>query len=403
MSFTDAGRRLSGSLGPLRLSGNLGRRRTVRNGEGPSHTDRAMHPSKPTVQLLVLGSCVLLAACGEDSIVGSRDESLDIECSIPVSDVFRGATRGAIPALTNPDFVSPDAREAEYLAPDDRVVGLYIDGEPVAIPLNIFWWHEIVNLDTADGPIAVTHCPLTGSTLAFSRGTVDGAEFEVSGLLYENNLMMADRSGDAESLWPQMARGARCGPRDGDALEMLPVTEMTWEAWRELHPASPVSSQLTGFSRDYTEYPYGDYADTHNADVLFPSSEIDERRPPKERALGVPDGSGGVVVPFGELDEGGRTHAAHGSTSDGDFVVFWDRDAQAAVAYRSVVDGDPLTFRGAFGSFFDDQTDSEWSLEGVATNGPLEGQTLEPVAEAFVAFWFAWPVFYPDLEIWTGA
>lgn len=361
-----------------------------------------MRPSSLPVSLFALATIVLLSACGQEDIVGSRDESLDIDCSIPVSDVFRGATRGAIPALTNPELVSSDVQAADYLAPDDRVVGLFIDGAPVAIPLNIFWWHEIVNLDTADGPIAVTHCPLTGSTLAFSRSTVDGAEFEVSGLLFENNLMMADRSGDAQSLWPQMARGARCGPRDGDQLEMLPVTEMTWEEWSELHPDSPVPSQFTGFGRDYTQYPYDDYAETDNAYTLFPSSDLDERRPPKERVLGVPDGSGGVVFPFGELDEGGLTHAVHGSTSDGDFVVFWDREAQAAVAYRPVADSGPLTFRGGLGSIFDDETGSEWNLDGVAIDGPLEGQSLEPVAEAFVAFWFAWPIFYPDLEIWTG-
>lgn len=364
-----------------------------------------MRLSSPPASLLALAVTVLVAACGEteNSIVGNRDDSLDIDCSIPVSNVFRGASRGAIPAMTNPVFVSAADQGAQYLTPDDRVVGLFIDGAPVAIPLNIFWWHEIVNLDTSDGPIAVTHCPLTGSTLAFSRSTVDGAEFEVSGLLFENNLMMTERSGDTQSLWPQMARGARCGPRDGDQLEMLPVAEMTWAAWSELHPTSPVPSQFNGFSRDYTLYPYDDYADKDNADTLFPSSGLDERRPPKERVLGIPDGSGGVVFPFGELDEGGLTSAVHGSTSDGDFVVFWGRTAQAAVAYRPVAGGDPLTFFGALGTLFDEETGSEWSLDGVAVNGPLEGQALEPVPEAFVAFWFAWPLFYPDLELWTGA
>ena len=48
----------------------------------------------------------------------------------------------------------------------------------------------------------------------------------------------------------------------------------------------------------------------------------------------------------------------------------------------------------------DDQTGSTWRLDGVAVLGPLAGEALDPVPEAFVAFWFAWPTFYPDMEIW---
>ncbi|MGH7449405.1 MAG: DUF3179 domain-containing (seleno)protein [Longimicrobiales bacterium] len=51
--------------------------------------------------------------------------------------------------------------------------------EPVA--LNIGWLHEIVNLDLDGMRVAVTHCPLTGSSLAFDRSAIDGGTFAVHG------------------------------------------------------------------------------------------------------------------------------------------------------------------------------------------------------------------------------
>ncbi|MBT8397374.1 MAG: DUF3179 domain-containing protein [Gemmatimonadetes bacterium] len=51
----------------------------------------------------------------------------------------------------------------------------------------------------------------------------------------------------------------------------------------------------------------------------------------------------------------------------------------------------------------DDQTGSHWRVDGLATEGPLAGHRLLPKPEAFVAFWFAWPEFYPEILIWNGA
>jgi hypothetical protein len=52
------------------------------------------------------------------------------------------------------------------------------------------------------------------------------------------------------------------------------------------------------------------------------------------------------------------------------------------------------------GKVFDDQTRTAWRVDGLAMEGPLASTQLEPIEEAFVAFWFAWPAFYPDIEVW---
>ena len=190
----------------------------------------------------------------------------------------------------------------EYLREDDRVIGLIFEGEAIAIPLNIMWWHEVVNLDGPPGrqAVAVTHCPLTGSSLAFDRRPLSDVEFGVSGLLFETNLIMYDRTGTEESLWPQMLRGARCGPSDGMQLPMVPIVETTWRGWKELHPDTRVVTENTGHDRSYRTYPYGSYDLEANGQLLFPVSDgIDPRRPPKERVLGIPiDGASRVGLLF---------------------------------------------------------------------------------------------------------
>ena len=105
------------------------------------------------------------------------------------------------------------------------MIGIEVDGQYVAIPHNILWWHEIVNFNTLGVPLAVTYCPLTGSSMVFDRSGVDGNTFGVSGLLFLNNLIMFNRTaeGTTESLFPQMMRGARCGPLDGQTLTDVSV------------------------------------------------------------------------------------------------------------------------------------------------------------------------------------
>jgi hypothetical protein len=312
-----------------------------------------------------------------------------------------GPGKDGIPALTDPTFVGVGEGGTEYLFGDDRVVGFIADSRAFAIPLNIFWWHEIVNLTAGDTPVSITHCPLTGSTLAFDRSAAGGAEFGVSGLLFQNNLVMYDRN-TGESLWPQMLRSARCGPADGTNLAMVPVVEMTWDGWKSLHPDTRVVSGNTGFDRSYTRYPYGNYENPSSRTLLFPGN-LDPRRPPKERVLGIPDGTGGIAFPFGVLDELGSMAAVSTDQAGETLVVFWDSARKAAMAFRPTLNSEELTFSVIDGKIVDDQTESVWVIEGMAVEGSLTGEQLESVAEAFVAFWFAWPTFYPDVEIWGAA
>lgn len=349
-------------------------------------------------------SVAVLAACGGDDppVTGPRSAA-GLTCDIPDRWIFTGTVKDAIPALTNPEMVSPDDPAAGYLRPEDRVVGLMVDGEALALPLNVFWWHEVINLDLGDRHLAVTHCPLTGSSLAFDRAPVGDAEFGVSGLLYLNNLIMYDRA-RPESFWPQMARRAACGAATGTPLPMVASIEMSWDAWQRLHPDTRVVSEFTNVPRNYQQYPYGAYDNLANPDLLYPiPGSIDGRRLPKERMLGIPSGqSGGLAFPFGALAALGRVGVVEASVDGSQIVVFWDGGARAAMAYVPVAEVGSLAFRVEDDRIRDVETGSTWRVDGLATAGPLRGVRLEPVAEAFISYWFAWALFYEEAQLWEG-
>ena len=354
---------------------------------------------------LVLAA-MAVSACGDGRITPAGNDPLTSTelCFEFQRDLVSVISRDGIPALTDPTMVPADDNKANYLLPTDRVMGIELEGDFIAIPHNILWWHEIVNLNLFN--LAVTYCPFTGSSMVFDRGAARGAEFGTSGLLFKNNLVMYDRVADGErdSLWPQMVAGGRCGPDEGKTLDMFAAIEMEWEDWVALHPDTRVVSRDTGHARVYTAnlYPYGDYEELDNARTQSPLESIDPRRPPKERVLGIPfDEGGGIAFPFGALRSLGDLAVVHDTIGDSQrpIVVFWDGGANAAMAFRPLA-GQDLTFEVRDGAIVDLETGSQWTVDGEGLSGPLVGRRLVMIAEAYVSFWFAFATFFEGAELW---
>jgi len=204
---------------------------------------------------------------------------------IPRDEIHAGGPgKDGIPSLDSPKFIA--AKEAGWLKPEDRIVGVERAGKARAYPLRILVWHEVVNDTIGDEPLAVTYCPLCDSVAAFDRRTPSGGKkFGVSGLLYNSNVLMFDRGGKPEGLWSQIKGQAVSGPPSGQALRTLPVELTTWADWRARHPETSVLSSETGFRRDYSRDPYAGYFDRPG--LVFPAKPKSDRLPEKSRVLGV--------------------------------------------------------------------------------------------------------------------
>lgn len=368
---------------------------------GIADPPRARFAAALCVTLLALTGCG-----GESGGLGFAPNDEELICDWdPQFLADGGVGKDGIPALTNPLFLPAEPRvdEISYFRPTDRIIAYWSSGEWLVIPLNIMWRHEIVNLPE----VAITYCPLTGSAMGFARQSVGGAEFGVSGLVYFSNLVMYDRN-NPESLWPQMFSEARCGPRSGQRLDRVPVIEMPWEAWIELHPDSKVLA-LTPEMFDPAIYfgnPYGySYADPDNPDYLGFPIVLDDRRPPKELVLGIPDGEGGgVAYPFLAMAEVGDLAVFEFEYNGQAAIVLFDAQRQSAMAYSTTVDGQPATIRVTEGGFVDDVSGTTWAVDGTPVAGPFVGTSrrLRSIAEAYVAYWGAWAAFNPDAELALG-
>ena len=353
--------------------------------------------------LIAPAAAIALLSCSGSPDGGTGptdpDPNDNLVCNIPTDLFFSSLARDAIPSLTNPD-VGPAA--ASVMGVDDRVLGLVVGGEARAYPIGVLWWHEVIN-DTLGGePVLVSYCPLTGSGIAFDP-RVDGGEarnFGVSGILLENNLVMFDRT--TESLWNQMLLGSQCGPDRGKSLTRLPIVETNWGHWKRLHPNTSFVTTNTGFLQDYTRYPYDDYDDLNNPNRLFPGSRIDTRRPPKELVLGVHEDTLSVAFPFGALTNLGLVVALNDSIGATPLLVTFFADEQTAIAFDRRINGQTLTFDVAdpfAGTLTDRETGSTWSAAGEAIGGSLTGARLTQHEDAFVAFWFAWSIYFPTTRL----
>ncbi len=337
---------------------------------------------------------------------GGRIVGVSSDYSVPADQIVSGGPPpDGIPPIDNPKFVSA-ANASSWLTDDyDSVIGIKLNGDVRAYPLQILVWHEIVNDMVGGVPVAITYCPLCYSTQAFVR-QINGTtvQFGTSGKLYNNNLVMYDRL--TKSLWSQVWGQAIAGDLTGHKLQRVPIDVTTWGAWRKLHPDTLVLSRQTGFNRDYSNDPYGTYYFTNG--IYFPLSRQDARLPQKTvvLGLGVAGSSKAYVVdsPFGQ---GSSAYKLANSTSPllldsvgGQPVLLW-QSGQVVRFFSPLVKGILLTFTISNGTIVDSETQSTWNFDGVAVSGPLSGQSMTRYVSE-TGFWFAWAAFYPTTTIYQS-
>jgi hypothetical protein len=171
--------------------------------------------------------------------------------------VSAGPPPDGIPSIDSPKFVSVEDGN-KFLEDSDKILGINIDGDIRAYPLQILVWHEIVNDNVGGIPVAVTYCPLCFTNQVFNRNVnYTISEFGTSGKLYNSNLVMYDRA--TKSLWSQALGEGIVGKYAGTILERIPFDIAYWKDWKQLYPNSKVLSRDTGSNRPYGADPYGDY------------------------------------------------------------------------------------------------------------------------------------------------
>jgi hypothetical protein len=331
--------------------------------------------------------------------------------SVPYEEVLSGGPpKDGIPPIDAPRFIAAADADA-WLAGREPVIALEIGGEARAYPLQILTWHEIVN-DTLGGrPVAVTFCPLCNTAIVFDR-VVDGQvlDFGTTGRLRYSNLIMYDRP--TETWWQQGDGRAIAGVRTGQKLAQLPAALVSWDAFKQRHPAGRVLSRETGNARRYGSNPYVGY-DTSVNPFLYRGPAVDAALPAIERVLGLALNGDAVAFAFPAL----LTHRVVTDTVGGEPVVVMartgaasaldeariadGREAGMASAFSARLDGRVLSFTLRGDDVVDSETGSVWDAFGRAQRGPLAGRQLTEL-NAANHFWFSWSSFAPGTRVVKG-
>lgn len=328
---------------------------------------------------------------------GSDSNNADTTWLIPTEFVADGGPGiDGIPSLDYPFFISAD--EATYMEDHELISGIKHGDVIRAYPHKILDWHEVVNDKYGDNYAVLSYCPLTGTTLGWNvpDNGVDNS-YGVSGLLYNSNLLLYDRA--TGSLWAQMLSQSVFGNRVSEMADNFQVIETTWGVWRTMYPQTQVLSSVTGFSRNYSNYPYGTYKS--DTGLFFEIETPDTRIHPKIRVFGIRNGDVSKVYPIQTM--AGPLDVINDMVGDQSVVVAGSADTFMAVAFkRTLADGTTLEFTARPGELpiiMDDNDGNVWNIHGEAVSGPRQGEKLQLV-EGYVSYWFAWATIFKNPEIY---
>jgi len=312
--------------------------------------------------------------------------------------------KDAIPSVEDPAFVD------DHPNPADEVVAVDLGGELKAYPIRYLNYHEVVN-DTVGGtPVAVTWCPLCGSTVVYDRRPSEGdlgnhgdpgtLEFGVSGKLADDDLVMYDR--ETESEWKQSLGEAIAGPLEGASLRVLPAMTSSWRTFSGANPDAKVLDEPGGKSEasgdglepaaiDYKDDPYCDYFEAEGFGLGAHRGEGSGREwdredlAAKEPVLGLELDGDALAFPRSRVEEAGGVVTA--TVGEVEVVVFATDDGLSVYRHPGY---EWTTARGGFradGVMWDPTTGDP--LDNPATHVAANRDSLERLP-AKTLFAFTW-------------
>jgi hypothetical protein len=184
----------------------------------------------------------------------------------------------------------------------------------------------------------------------------------------------------------------------GDEIATYRVVETTWKTWKEMFPNSTVVTTNTGFSRNYAQYPYGDYK-SNNFNLLFPVSIDDERLPKKERVLGLIQNKKAKIYTFKLFENG--TNIINDQFEGNELIVIGNKDKNFIVAFKKNINGTERTFTAIDDgeNIMQDAEGNKYNLFGTITEGVDKGKQLDSTT-SFMGFWFSFGTFYANAIIY---
>lgn len=276
------------------------------------------------------------------------------------------------------------------VSPEKLVVGVVINDEARAYPIEIIGYHHQVQ-DTVGGrPIMVTYCTVCRTGRVFNP-FVNGKKesFRLVGMDHFN-AMFEDKT--TKSWWRQVTGEAITGPLKGKMLEEIPSVQMTLAAWLRANPNSLVLQPDSLFQKEYD--------DLSNFDEGTIESSLEKRDSAswqfKSWIVGIKVNGFAKAYDWNELIS---KRIIQDSLPGLPLVIFVEPDNASFHVWNRKLNNYILQFINEDNQLKDSNTHSVWNFDGFCIEGELKGAKLKSV-QASQEFWHSWKTFYPQTTIY---
>lgn len=283
-----------------------------------------------------------------------------------------------------PTVVRLAAVAENQVALDRLVVGIEINGDARAYPLQFIGYHHQVRDSVGGQPVLVSYCTVCRTGRVFTP-IVDGQleTFRLVGMDHFNAMLEDLRTG---SWWRQANGEAVVGPRAGTVLPEVPSRQVTLGMWLSLYPHSRVMQGDPAFAAQYAkDYAYERGTSTSRLTGTDPRAWQDKS----------------WVV---------------GLTVEGKSRAYDWQQLVSARAINDTLGGVPVvlvlaTDRASFFAFVRPSASTQFVMRGdsleadgarYALNGRGPSGALTPI-KASQEFWHSWRTFQPKTDRYLGS
>ena len=268
------------------------------------------------------------------------------------------------------------------------VIGVEINGEAKAFPIQIIGYHHQVTDTIGNTPVLITYCTVCRTGRVYSPFVQGHPErFRLVGMDHFN-AMFEDQT--TKSWWRQATGVSIAGPLKGSALKEIPSRQLTLAAWLREYPDTKILQPDSLYKRQYK-----DLADFDRGTIKG-SLEKRDTASWKMKSWVVGVKSGGHEKAYDWNDLVSRA-IIQDSIADDPIVILLEKDTASFHVFNRNVDGRNLWFTHDPGNqiLSDTNTLSLWNMEGRCISGVLKDKQLRAVP-AYQEFWHSWKQFHPN-------
>jgi hypothetical protein len=279
------------------------------------------------------------------------------------------------------------AAPADTTDKNELVIGLVINGEAKAYPIQIIGFHHQVMDTVGSTPVMITYCTVCRTGRVYSP-FVNGKKtsFRLVGMDHFNAMFEDETTG---SWWQQATGKVIAGPLKGTALTELTSRQMTLAAWLREYPNSEVMQPDPSFKKDYDDLAGYDKGTIRGG--LEKRDSASWKR--KSWVIGVSLNNASKAYDWNELV---RAKVINDLVEGLPVVLALEKDTASFHVYDRLVNGVILNFqKGSDDVFIDENTRSTWNMDGVCVAGAMKGERLNMV-QSYQEFWHSWSTFHPN-------